>query len=105
MIGSDWGALTKRIVHCSRLLFAESVGDSRADDGRRVGVFRIVTCDTIAIVARLASARGGAALIPEAMVAASGSEFDLRMLKGDPPILPLNICAMWWDDASGIECA
>ena len=66
---------------------------------------RVVTCDTIAVIARLASARGGAALIPEAMVSASGRDLDLRVPKSSPPILPLNICAMWWDDAGGIEGA
>jgi DNA-binding transcriptional LysR family regulator len=65
---------------------------------------RVVTCDTIAVIARLASARGGAALIPEAMASASGRDLDLRIPKSDPPILPLNICAMWRDDADGIEC-
>ncbi|MFB9267715.1 hypothetical protein ACFFWD_32070 [Bradyrhizobium erythrophlei] len=25
--------------------------------------------------------------------------------EADPPLLQLNICAMWWDDAGGIECA
>jgi hypothetical protein len=29
----------------------------------------------------------------------------LRIPESDPPILPVNICAMWWDDAGGIECA
>jgi DNA-binding transcriptional LysR family regulator len=66
---------------------------------------RVVTCDTIAVIARLAGARGGAALIPEAMVSAFGSDLDLRIPKSNPPILPLNICAMWWDDAGGTECA
>lgn len=66
---------------------------------------RVVTCDTIAVIARLASARGGAALIPEAMVSAYGRDLDLRVPKSNPPILPLNICAMWWDEAGGTECA
>ena len=66
---------------------------------------RIVTCDTIAVIARLASARGGAALIPEAMVSAFGNDLGLSIPKSSPPVLPLNICAMWWDDTGGIECA
>lgn len=61
---------------------------------RAVKPGRVVTCDTIAIIARLASARGGAALVPEAMVSAFGSELGLRIPESDPPILPLNICAM-----------
>jgi DNA-binding transcriptional LysR family regulator len=61
---------------------------------RAVKPGRVVTCDTIAIIARLAGARGGAALVPEAMVSAFGSELGLRIPESDPPILPLNICAM-----------
>ncbi|MDN3274370.1 LysR family transcriptional regulator [Frankia sp. RB7] len=72
---------------------------------RAVKPGRVVTCDTIAILARLASARGGAALVPQAMVSAFGNELGLRIPEADPPILPLNICAMWRDDAGGIECA
>jgi DNA-binding transcriptional LysR family regulator len=66
---------------------------------------RVVTCDTIAVIARLASSRGGAALIPQSMVTSFGNELGLRVPKSSPAVLPLNICAMWWDDPDGIECA
>jgi DNA-binding transcriptional LysR family regulator len=107
LASSDWvvfeKAIDARIVDCSRLLFDEVDGDSRADDGRGLNVFRVVTCDTIGIIAGLAGARGGAAAIPEAMVAASGSELESSHAEGGAPVLPLNICAMWREDASRIE--
>lgn len=44
-------------------------------------------------------------MVPQAMVSAFGGELGLRIPDADPPLLPLNICAMWWDDTGGIECA
>lgn len=66
---------------------------------------RVVTCDTIAVITRLASARGGAALVPQAMVSEADNTLGLRILKSYPPIQPLNICAMWWDDIDQTECS
>jgi hypothetical protein len=39
------------------------------------------------------------------MVSAFGNELGLRILEADPPILSLNIYAMWWDEVGGTECA
>lgn len=66
---------------------------------------RVTTCNPITMIAWLASAGGGAGLIPREMVAACGRELQLRVLEANPPIMPHNICAMWREDDAGTECA
>jgi DNA-binding transcriptional LysR family regulator len=57
---------------------------------------RVNTCNPLTVIARLASAGTGAAMIPREMIRFSGSDSALRVLEADPPIPSHNLCAMWW---------
>jgi DNA-binding transcriptional LysR family regulator len=66
---------------------------------------RMNTCNPLTVIARLANAGTGAALIPREMIRVSGDDLSLRVLKARPPIPSHNLCAMWWDNESAAECA
>jgi DNA-binding transcriptional LysR family regulator len=61
---------------------------------------RLNTCNPLTVIARLASAGTGAAMIPREMIALSGDALALRVLEADPPIPSHNLCAMWWEGES-----
>lgn len=65
---------------------------------------RLNTCNPLTVIARLASAGTGAAMIPREMINLSGDDIALRVLEADPPIPAHNLCAMWWDNESATEC-
>ena len=66
---------------------------------------RMNTCNPLTVIARLASAGTGAALIPREMIGLSGDNLALRVLEADPPIPSHNLCAMWWENEAAEECA
>lgn len=66
---------------------------------------RMNTCNPLTVIARLANAGTGAALIPREMIRVSGDDLSLRVLEAKPPIPSHNLCAMWWDNESAAECA
>lgn len=66
---------------------------------------RMNTCNPLTVIARLANAGTGAALIPREMIRVSGDDLALRVLEAIPPIPSHNLCAMWWDNESAAECA
>jgi DNA-binding transcriptional LysR family regulator len=66
---------------------------------------RMNTCNPLTVIARLANAGTGAALIPREMIRVSGDDLALRVLEAKPPIPSHNLCAMWWDNESAAECA
>jgi DNA-binding transcriptional LysR family regulator len=59
---------------------------------------RLNTCNPLTVIARLASAGTGAALIPREMIRLSGEGLALRVLEAKPPIPSHNLCAMWWEN-------
>lgn len=65
---------------------------------------RLNTCNPLTVIARLASAGTGAAMIPREMIHLSGEKLALRVLEADPPIPSHNLCAMWWNNESAEEC-
>jgi DNA-binding transcriptional LysR family regulator len=65
---------------------------------------RLNTCNPLTVIARLANAGTGAALIPREMIRLSGDDLTLRVLESNPPIPSHNLCAMWWDNESAAEC-
>lgn len=65
---------------------------------------RMNTCNPLTVIARLANAGTGAALIPREMIRLSGDDLSLRVLEAQPPIPSHNLCAMWWDNESAAEC-
>ncbi|UZF95776.1 LysR family transcriptional regulator [Bosea sp. NBC_00550] len=65
---------------------------------------RMNTCNPLTVIARLANAGTGAALIPREMIRVSGDDLALRVLETRPPIPSHNLCAMWWDNESAAEC-
>lgn len=65
---------------------------------------RLNTCNPLTVIARLASAGTGAAMIPREMIHLSGEKLTLRVLESDPPIPSHNLCAMWWNNESADEC-
>ncbi|MEZ2410420.1 LysR family transcriptional regulator [Bosea sp. RCC_152_1] len=66
---------------------------------------RMNTCNPLTVIARLANAGTGAALIPREMIRVSGDDLALRVLEANPPIPSHNLCAMWWDNKSAAECS
>ncbi len=66
---------------------------------------RLNTCNPLTVIARLAGAGTGAAMIPREMIRYSGDDISLRVLEADPPIPAHNLCAMWWENESAAECA
>jgi DNA-binding transcriptional LysR family regulator len=66
---------------------------------------RLNTCNPLTVIARLASAGTGAAMIPREMIWLSGDNLALRVLDAQPPIPAHNLCAMWWANESAIEYA
>lgn len=66
---------------------------------------RLNTCNPLTVIARLASAGTGAALLPREIIALSGRNLDLRVLEADPPVRDHNLCAMWWDGRQSALCA
>jgi DNA-binding transcriptional LysR family regulator len=66
---------------------------------------RLNTCNPLTVIARLASAGTGAAMIPREMIHLSGEKLSLRVLEADPPIPSHNLCAMWWNNESAEECS
>jgi DNA-binding transcriptional LysR family regulator len=65
---------------------------------------RLNTCNPLTVIARLANAGTGAAMIPREMIAVSGNDLALRVLEPQPPIPSHNLCAMWWDNELANEC-
>ena len=65
---------------------------------------RLNTCNPLTVIARLASAGTGAAMIPREMIYLSGDDIALRALESDPPIPSHNLCAMWWNNEGVEEC-
>lgn len=59
---------------------------------------RLNTCNPLTVIARLASAGTGAALIPREMIRLSGEGLALRVLEARPAIPSHNLCAMWWEN-------
>lgn len=66
---------------------------------------RMNTCNPLTVIARLANAGTGAALIPREMIRVSGDDLSLRVLEARPPIPSHNLCAMWWDNEAAAERA
>jgi DNA-binding transcriptional LysR family regulator len=66
---------------------------------------RLNTCNPLTVIARLANAGTGAAMIPREMIGLSGDDLALRVLEAQPPIPSHNLCAMWWDNELATECA
>jgi len=66
---------------------------------------RLNSCNPLTVIARLANAGTGAALLPREMIRLSGEDLELRVLDADPPIPAHNLCAMWWDNNLAAECA
>ena len=66
---------------------------------------RLNTCNPLTVIARLANAGTGAAMLPREMLRLSGHDLDLRVLEPEPAIPSHNLCAMWWDNESAAECA
>lgn len=66
---------------------------------------RLNTCNPLTVIARLASAGTGAALLPREIIRLSGDDIELHVLGADPPVPSHNLCAMWWDNESAAECA
>ena len=66
---------------------------------------RLNTCNPLTVIARLASAGTGAAMIPREMIDLSGEKLALRVLEARPPIPSHNLCAMWWNNESADECS
>jgi DNA-binding transcriptional LysR family regulator len=64
---------------------------------------RLNTCNPLTVIARLASAGTGAAMIPREMIHYAGDDIALRVLEADPPIPSHNLCAMWWTKDAGEE--
>ncbi|TWT02892.1 LysR family transcriptional regulator [Reyranella sp. CPCC 100927] len=63
---------------------------------------RLNTCNPLTVIARLAGAGTGAALLPREMLRLSGDDLKLRVLEAEPPIPSHNLCVMWWgNEASG----
>ena len=66
---------------------------------------RLNTCNPLTVIARLASAGTGAAMIPREMIRLSGEKLALRVLEAHPAIPSHNLCAMWWNNESADECS
>ncbi|CAH1656650.1 LysR substrate-binding domain-containing protein [Chelatococcus asaccharovorans] len=66
---------------------------------------RLNTCNPLTVIARLANAGTGAALLPREILRLSGEGLDLRVLEADPPVAGHHLCAMWWDAESAGEYA
>ncbi|PXW59957.1 LysR substrate binding domain-containing protein, partial [Chelatococcus asaccharovorans] len=66
---------------------------------------RLNTCNPLMVIARLANAGTGAALLPREILSFSGAGLDLRVLEADPPVGGHHLCAMWWDAESAGEYA
>jgi len=64
---------------------------------------RLNTCNPLTVIARLAGAGTGAALIPREMIKLSGGDLALRVLEARPPIPSHNLCAMWWENEAETE--
>lgn len=64
---------------------------------------RLNTCNPLTVIARMANAGTGAALLPREIIRLSGDDLDLRVLTADPPIPSHNLCAMWWDNEAAGE--
>jgi DNA-binding transcriptional LysR family regulator len=66
---------------------------------------RMNTCNPLTVIARLANAGTGAALLPREILDLSGPDLDVRVLAADPPIPAHNLCAMWWEGEGAGEFA
>ncbi|KUL94545.1 hypothetical protein DK26_16520 [Bosea sp. WAO] len=66
---------------------------------------RLNTCNPLTVIARLANAGTGAAMIPREMIHLSGEKLGLRVLEARPAIPSHNLCAMWWNNESADECS
>ncbi|MBT9288603.1 LysR family transcriptional regulator [Hyphomicrobiaceae bacterium 22] len=66
---------------------------------------RLNTCNPLTVIARLASAGTGAALLPREMIELSGPDLSLRVLEADPPIPAHHLCAIWWEGEASTEYA
>lgn len=66
---------------------------------------RLNTCNPLTVIARLASAGTGAALLPRELLGPAGEKLPLRILDADPPVPGHNFCAMWWHDEAHSEHA
>jgi DNA-binding transcriptional LysR family regulator len=65
---------------------------------------RLNTCSPLMVIARLASAGTGAALLPREILNLSGLGPQLRVLEADPPVPSHNLCAMWRENEFAEEC-
>lgn len=67
---------------------------------------RVNTCNTLPVIALLAGAGTGAALIPREMIEMFTGAPPLRVLDADPPVPNGNICAAWREGApEANDCA
>jgi len=66
---------------------------------------RLNTCNPLTVIARLAGAGTGAALLPREMIKLSGDDLTLRVLEAEPPIPSHNLCVMWWGNEAAGEYA
>ena len=66
---------------------------------------RINTCNPLHVIARLASAGTGAALLPLDVIEDCPDRTALDILAADPAVAPHLQCAMWWIGAAEAECA
>jgi DNA-binding transcriptional LysR family regulator len=63
-------------------------------------------CNNLPVIARLANAGTGAALVPRDILELCGHDLSLRVLDADPPVPTHNICATWREGAAeAAECA
>ena len=65
---------------------------------------RINTCGPLHVIARLASAGTGAALLPIDVIEDCPERDELVILDADPPVPPHHMCAMWWANHAEAEC-
>jgi DNA-binding transcriptional LysR family regulator len=65
---------------------------------------RLNTCNPLTVIARLANAGTGVALLPREMLRLAGDDVSLRILKADPPVPEHQLCAMWWQDETARDC-
>jgi DNA-binding transcriptional LysR family regulator len=66
---------------------------------------RLNTCNPLTVIARLANAGTGAALLPREILDLSGEDVDLRILDADPVVPGHNLCAVWWENEFSEHCA
>jgi DNA-binding transcriptional LysR family regulator len=66
----------------------------------------INVCNNLPVIARLANAGTGAALLPRDIIDLCGHDLNLRILDADPPVPTHSLCATWREGATEVaQCA